>query len=194
MLVDQAELAVAVAAVQRAASDGMELRVVNNLLGLFQAHQVRHHDAGGVRFERTDVVAVAALGGHTGQGVAVIDLGGTHAVFNGAPVGGHMLHINPDAVKTAHCGNLSASGIAEVQLRADGDLAVAHLAQNSAFSHMKFHGCIRSLLFKNWPPHAGNPGYTCRDYTTSPPKNEYVLLMYLYNFVLSPQPCSSDTA
>lgn len=58
--VDVAIAAIGVAAVHRAAADRMEARHARDGSGIGQTHDVRHHDARGIQFERADVVAVAA--------------------------------------------------------------------------------------------------------------------------------------
>ena len=132
VFVDQAELAVGVAAVDGSAAHRMELGEVDDLLRLLQAHQMGHHDAGGIRLQRADEVVVAALG-HAGQRVAVVDLRGAHRVFDGFPVVGHMLHVDPHTVKAAHSRDLGRDIVCDVDFCTGRKFPFAHFRDHFVF-------------------------------------------------------------
>ena len=113
----------------------MEFRIVDDALCVLEAHEVRHHYSGGVRLERSDKIAVASVR-NAGKRITVVNFCSAYCVFDKRKVARHVLHIEPDAVESAHCGDLRGARIRKVKLYASCDLAASHLSENTAFSHI----------------------------------------------------------
>ena len=95
---------------------------------------MRHHNARGICLQRTDDVAVAALG-NARQHVHVGNFCGTDGILNGCHRIRYVLQIDPEAVKAAHRGDLGCTRIGKIQFCTGGNFAGSHLPQNAALSH-----------------------------------------------------------
>ena len=96
-----------ITAVYRPAADGIEAGHVDNLSCILSGHNVRRHNAGGIQFQRTNIIAIGTAGYPT-ENIGVINFTGHNLCFGYSIVVGRMFHIHPDtgdAEKSRHFNN-----------------------------------------------------------------------------------------